>query len=527
MQEGSGNHRGHARTRAERRRAERASSRVRRAGRAALRTLVALLSVAVLGGAGAGWATLGKLSADLRATDVLSAPPEVGDGATDVLLVGSDSRTDARGNPLPLPVLKQLRTERSAGLNTDTIMLVRVPDDGGAAHAMSIPRDTFVEIPGRGRDKINEVYGAAKSEAAEQLREDGMSEGAEVQRASDRAGQRVLVQTVELLTGVRVDRYAEVGLYGFYLLTEAIGGVDVCLNSPTTDPGSGADFPAGRQTISGGDALSFVRQRGGLPRGDLDRIVRQQVFLAAVANKVLSTGTLTDPSRLAALIDAVQRSVVLDAGWDVLGFARQMQGIAAGAVQFVTIPVTSTTARTEDGQSIVTIDRDQVRAFVRDLLEATPSPLPAVTAAPETTGVTVDVLNGNGVDGLARRVSQQLAEAGFAIGDVGNTAAQGTSFVLGAPTAGDDAKRVADELGGLLVEADPSLDPDQILVLLGTDYARPGSTEGTNGAAGADQLRGGELLRVDGATLTRPRPARPAPPGNGEPITADGVRCVN
>lgn len=539
MQEGSGDDRGRARTRAERRRAERAASRARRTGRVILRTLVALLSVAVLGGAGAGWATLGKLSEDLRTTDVLSAPPAVGDGVTDILLVGSDSRTDARGNPLPLPVLKQLRTERSAGLNTDTIILVRVPDDGGAAHAMSIPRDTFVELPGRGHDKINAVYGDAKSEAAERLRKAGMRDRAEVQRASDRAGQRVLVRTVELLTGVRVDRYAEVNLYGFYLLTEAIGGVEVCLNSPTTDPGSGADFPAGRQTISGGDALSFVRQRGGLPHGDLDRIVRQQVFLAAVANKVLSTGTLTDPSRLTALIDAAQRSVILDADWDVLGFARQMQGIAAGAVEFVTMPVTSTTARTRDGQSIVTVDRDQVQAFVRGLPEATPpplpaaapppaAPLPALTAVPGSTGVNVDVLNGNGVDGLARRVSQQLAEAGFALGEVGNTAAQGTSFVLAAPSAADDAQRVADELGGLPVEADPSLDSEQVLVLLGTDYAGPGSEEGAAaGAEGADQLRGSELLRVDAATLSPAPPAQPTPPGDGETITADGVPCVN
>ncbi len=467
--------------------------------------------MAVLGAAGAGWATLGKLSADLRATDLLSAPPEVGDDATEILLVGSDSRTDARGNPLPVPVLKQLRTERSAGLNTDTIMLVRVPDDGGAAHAVSIPRDTFVEIPGRGRYKINKAYGAAKSEAAEQ-REDGMSEGAEVQRASDRAGQRVLVQ---------------------------IGGVDVCLNSPTTDPGSGADFPAGRQTVSGGDALSFVRQRGGLPRGDLDRIVRQQVFLAAVANKVLSTGTLTDPTRPDPARRADRRRTALRGARRGLGCARLRPADAGhrrggGAVRDNPGHLDH---RPHRGRAEHRDDRPRPgRAFVRDLLEATPSPLPAaapppatplpaVTAAPETTGVTVDVLNGYGVDGLARRVSQQLAEAGFAIGDVGNTAAQGTSFVLAAPSAGDDAQRVAEELGGLFVEPDPSLDSDQVLVLLGIDYAGPGSTQGMEGAAGADQLRGGELLRVDGATLTRP--AKPAPPGNGEPITADGVCCVN
>lgn len=352
----------------------------RRAARGALRTLVGALSVTVLVAAGFSWAGVGSLQDDLNTSDVISgaAPgvdPEVGDRATDILLVGSDSRTDAQGNPLPLDVLRLLRTEESTGLSTDTIILIRIPDSGAAAHAVSIPRDTYVPIPGLGRGKINSAYGRVKSATARQLRADGVDDEARLERDSGLAGRRALVQTVQHLTGVQVDHYAEANLLGFYLLTEAIGGVQVCLKSATSDPDSGAAFPAGVQTISGADALAFVRQRGNLPRGDLDRIVRQQVFMAAAANKVLSTGTLTDPGRLAGLLDAAQRSVVLDDGWDVLGFAQQLQGIAAGAVEFVTIPVEAVTAHDERGQSVVTVNRAEVRAFVAGLAGAAPARL--------------------------------------------------------------------------------------------------------------------------------------------------------
>lgn len=127
--------------------------------------------------------------------------------------------------------------------------------------------------------------------------------------------------------------------------------MDVCLRRATSDPDSGASFRAGPQTIKGGDALSFVRQRNGLPRSDLDRIVRQQVFMAAVVNKILSSGTLTDPAKLSALMDAARKSVVMDSGWDPLKFAQQMQGLAGGNVEFRTIPVTGVGARNDRGRA--------------------------------------------------------------------------------------------------------------------------------------------------------------------------------
>jgi len=203
----------------------------------------------------------------------------------------------------------------------------------------------------------------------------------------------VLVQTVQDLTQLRIDHYAEVNLLGFYLLTEALGGVRVCLNHATEDKDSGANFPRGEQTVSGGQALSFVRQRKNLPRGDLDRIVRQQAFLSSALHQVLSAGTLTNPGTLNDLMDAVHRSIVVDPGLDLLDFARQAKGIASGDLAFATIPVITANGRSEDGQSIVEIDPAAVRSYLAELTGrggsvAAPSGGGGAAGAPATPGVT-------------------------------------------------------------------------------------------------------------------------------------------
>ncbi|MFJ6675352.1 LCP family protein [Actinosynnema sp. NPDC091369] len=381
------------------------------------RVLVALLSAAVLVAAGYGWTTLQRVQESVNTTDVLTvlsdvpnAPP-ANDGATDILLVGSDSRTDAQGVQLPDHVLRKLRTEATDTLNTDTIIVMRVPHDGSKAHAVSIPRDTYVPIPDLGEQKINSAYGLTKFFTMQRLADEGVADLTERSKAGDQAGRRALVQVVQELTGVRVDHYAEINLYGFYLLTEVIGGVDVCLKQATSDPDSGANFRAGVQTISGGDALAFVRQRKGIPNGDLGRITRQQVFMSAAMSKLLSAGTLADPARLSGLLDAVSKSIVVDQDLDLATFAGQARGLAGGNIEFATIPVTGVGARNERGQSIVTVDPAQVKAFVAELLgEKTPAPTtaPSSTAASTTASSTQRFAADRlvGMDGARRRAAQ-------------------------------------------------------------------------------------------------------------------------
>ncbi|MEV0064985.1 LCP family protein [Amycolatopsis sp. NPDC050768] len=350
-----------------------------RAGRITRRIALGLVSVLALGATGYAYVTKDQLQSNVPTTDVLTprageppAPP-ADDGATDILLVGSDARTDAQGNPLPLSMLKSLRTEEKAGINTDTIILLRFPKDGSKPSGVSIPRDSWVDIPGRGQAKINSAYGVAKAKFADAERAKGERDQAKIERDSDSEGRRVLVQTVQDLTKIRVDHYAEINLLGFYLLTEALGGVKVCLNHSTSDKDSGADFRRGVQTVSGGEALSFVRQRKNLPHGDLDRIVRQQAFLSSALHQVLSAGTLTSPSTVSSLMDAVHRSITLDDGLDVLDFAQQVKGVASGDLNFTTVPVITANGRSADGQSIVEIDPAAVRKFVSGLVGRAPT----------------------------------------------------------------------------------------------------------------------------------------------------------
>lgn len=344
---------------------------LRRVGRITRRIALGLVSLLALGTTGYAYVTKDQLQNNVPTTNALSkaddpAAPPADDGANDILLVGSDARTDAQGNPLPLKVLKELRTEEKPGVNTDTIIILRIPKNGGKPSGISIPRDTWTDIPGRGPNKINSAYGVAKANYANAHR--GESDQAKLERDSDQEGRKALVQTVQDLTQIRIDHYAEVNLLGFYLLTEALGGVKVCLNHSTEDKDSGANFRRGEQTVSGGEALSFVRQRKNLPRGDLDRIVRQQTFLSSALNQVLSAGTLTSPSTMAGLTDVVRRSIVLDEGLDLLEFAQQAKGIASGDLTFTTIPVVNINGRSADGQSIVEIDPAAVRTFVTGLV---------------------------------------------------------------------------------------------------------------------------------------------------------------
>ncbi|GAA4860031.1 LCP family protein [Saccharopolyspora rosea] len=362
--------------------AERPTGSGRRGARIARRSVLAVVSTVVLGVTAVGWVVLDHLNQASTAKVLADVPqtPPVDDGATDVLLVGSDSRTDAQGNPLPLSVLKQLRTESTTGLNTDSLVVIRIPRNGAPSTAVSIPRDTYAAVPGGRSEKINAVYGLTKRSAKDRLTGQGVPE-TDAERESTLAGQRALVQTVQALTGMHIDHYAEVNLLGFYEITNAVGGVDVCLRQATSDKDSGADFAAGRQTISGGDALAFVRQRHGLPRGDLDRIVRQQVFMASLANKVLSTGTLTDTARMNHLVHAAQQAVVLDDGWDVMAFVEQMQQLATGHVTFMTMPVAAAPSRDDRGQSILAVDPEAVHRFFAGL--NAPSSAPAPRMGPE------------------------------------------------------------------------------------------------------------------------------------------------
>jgi LCP family protein required for cell wall assembly len=405
------------------------------------------------------------------------------DGALDILLVGMDSRADAHGNPLSPQELATLRAGDEVASNTDTIILVRIPDNGKSATAISIPRDTYVSAPGLGKTKINGVYGQTKEEKRVSLVESGVAAD-EAEREGTEAGREALIKTVGDLTGVTVDHYAEIGLLGFSLITDALGGVNVCLKEPVFEPLSGADFPAGPQKLNGPQALSFVRQRHELPRGDLDRVVRQQVVMSSLAHQVISGKTLSSPATMNRLQSAIQRSVVLSSGWDIMDFVNQLQKLAAGKIAFATIPVLDESGWSDDGMhSVVRVDPHQVQDWVGGLLQGqAKGKTEELAYSPGKTSASV--LNDTDINGLAASVSEVLTSKGFSTGKVGNndTAHVSRSQVQAANADDVGAKAIAKELGGLPVIGSTSVPQGTVRVVLGNDYTGPGSGLGDGGS---------------------------------------------
>ena len=470
-----------------------------------------LLSALTLLLTGYGWSVYRQLDSGLVTSDVLG-PAAAADGATDILLVGLDSRTDANGNPLPQQVLDQLNAGPDTGvMNTDTLILIRIPNNPSkTSTAVSIPRDSYVDIPGYGTHKINSAYARAAATERTRLAAQGIT-GAALDQQSAQAGRRSLIATIEKLTGSSVDHYAEVNLAGFAEITQAVGGVPVCLNATVHDSYSGADFPAGPQTLQGAPALAFVRQRHGLPHGDLDRIVRQQAFLASLAHQVLSAGTLANPSALSGLITAISRYVVLDQGWDLLGFATQAQGLTGGNITFRTIPTGTLALPTPSDGIAVQVDPTLVRQFFAGL-SGGPTTAPDPAAAP----LTADVSNASVRTRLAAAVQGLLDDGGVVPGALGNTPSAAPSVIHVAAAEQARAQQIAELLGGIPVQRDATIPAGHAQVLLGRDYDGP-------------QASGSTPQAVDGSTAA-PAPgddAPGAPPAQDPPITAGGVPCVN
>jgi LCP family protein required for cell wall assembly len=239
----------------------------RRALRVGVRTLVALTSVLALAVAGLAWSLQQQLDTAVTSSAAIpDAAPTPPGQAYNALLVGLDARTDSAGNPLPPELFNALHVGPDAGqLDTDTIILLHVPaDPDQPAEAISIPRDSYVPIAGgRGMHKINSAYEAGLKSAEDTLTAQGVT-GPELDRRGREAGRATLVATVEQLTGVQIDHFAEINFVGFVQLTEALGGVPVCLRKPVHDSYSGVDLPAGPQTVNG--ATAAPRPGGRRPR---------------------------------------------------------------------------------------------------------------------------------------------------------------------------------------------------------------------------------------------------------------------
>jgi LCP family protein required for cell wall assembly len=411
---------------------------------------------------------------------------------------------------------------------TDTMILMHIPQNGKQAIAFSFPRDSWVEIAGGfGKHKLNSAYVYAYNDKSKTLQQKGNSDLKDVDKQAKEAGRKNLITTLEQFIGKpgMIDRYAEVNLASFYEITKSIGGVEVCLNNAVKEKKSGVDLPAGRQTIEGVQALAFVRQRYDLANGDLDRIGRQQAFMSGLANKVLSSEILTSPAKLSDLVDAVKKSVVLSSGWNLLEFAEQMRGLTGGNIQFHTIPTQGNA--TIGGADVIKVDIPQVRAAIDALVtDAVVAPGNMSGATPPSNGqvlpgaeaVTVDFFDGTGNTTMGPQTRTALQGKGFKIGGDTKLATRSSTVFRYAP--GDEAglALVKQSLGDkFLAEQDKDVAKGHVRVLLGKDF------QGVPTAAGGQSP---PMSNPPTATTTPAVTPSGAVPDD-KAITAGGVPCVN
>jgi LCP family protein required for cell wall assembly len=460
------------------------------------RIAAAVVSFVLLAGSGYGWVAYHTFTSNLRHVDAIGTSRDTDGSALNILLVGDDSRPAGASQQ----VLQELSTQNDGGsVNTDTVMLLHVPADGGQATVVSFPRDSWVEIPGFGKGKLNSAFA------------DGAGNG-----GGDQGGMKLLIQVVENLSGVHVDHFVKVSLLGFYTIAQALGPIQVCLNEPAKDSYSGIDLPAGVSTLDAKQALSFVRQRHGLPRGDLDRQVRQQYFLSAELRKVVSSGVLLNPGKLGTLLQAVSGALETDPGLDLLDFATQFKDISAGSVRFAPLPITGTpTIRDGAGNdvAIVAVDLAALPAFFTSIV-GQPAGYTGASAA-DPAGVRVRVLNGTGTAGLAASSAAALRKAGFPIS--GTATASTTTLTTVTYPAGMEAqaKALAAAVPGALVAV--SATAAQVTLTLGTDGVRPA----TPGAAASS------------AAPSSAAPGSAAPTGSGAAASSGSARsfgattCIN
>jgi LCP family protein required for cell wall assembly len=443
-------------------------------------------------------------------------------GAQNILLMGLESRTDWNGNILPDDVLKALHAcnaqevaDGCGGNDTNTLILIHIPAGGGKAVGFSIPRDDWVTFPtpydGQSTGKIDQAYGLALAAEEDQLRQQDPSMSQDqVAFEGNEAGRAAAVATVEQLTGVHIDHFAELNLDGFYELAKVLGGVEVCLNHPVPyDPNSGFSAAhAGLQHLDAKMALAFVRQRDGLANGDLDRTHRQQAVIDSVIKQLRSDGVLDDLTKMNALLSVAKQYLITDAGWNLLEFISQMHGLSLGDITFHTLPIVGYI--TIDGQDANQVNPSYIQQLVRETFYPAPvspsSPTPTVTENPSQ--VTVDVYNGGTTPGLAAGVSAALVKDGYRAGKIGNASSQltTTEVVYGAGTSASASKIAS--LFSVTATANSAVAAGHVEILLGTSAT---------------------LSEVT-ATPSASSPAAPLPtagPQGGAVSATNGIPCVN
>ena len=413
--------------------------------------------------------------------------------AVNILLMGSDSREGQTSKKYGDPDLY-------TGERSDTTILLHLSADRSFATAVSIPRDTWVMLPECNVD--GETVGAFE---------------AKFNTAFEIGGPGCTVKLVEQMTGLTIDNFAVIDFEGFKNVVDALGGVEVCLTEPASDPASDLELPAGTSVVNGEQALSFVRARKTLSDGsDLSRIKRQQAFLSSMIREASSTGLLLNPVKLYSTLDAATSGLTTDPGLadiDVLrDLALSVRGMAPGDIAFLTMPW----VERGDGENVL-VDEASAAPLWQSMAQDAPwikpkksgdsasNKKPGITVQPEQ--ITVRVLNGSGVAGRAAEVAAALEAQGFTIAEIGDADRSDypTTEIRHDAASAEAARTVLAALPGATTVADDA--STTITIILGTSYT------------------GVESVVADVTAASTPSSSEREDDAITDPTTADKVRC--
>jgi len=363
--------------------------------RRTLLVATAALSALVMLVSGSAWALTNYVNGHLLRLDAgVSGTPS--SGPLNILVAGLDERAG-------LTRLQQERLhvgQNTGEVNTDTLMVVHVPADHRFVRVVSLPRDSWVSIPGHGMNKINAALGLG--------------------------GPQLMVQTVEQATGLTINDYVEVNFLGFVKVIDALGGVNICLPYAVDDPYSGLDMSAGMHHVNGITALEFARDRHSFPTSDLARIQDQQQLISTALSQGISSGMLANPVRLESFLSATAAAIKVDQGFNVVRLADELRGLSPSDVTFTTVPLSNVNYVTPTGESAVLWNSSAAAALFKELKTDQPPPTqaPGPTSHPRKkhaapalrrSQVSLDIYNGTTIGGLSADTGTQLAALGFRV----------------------------------------------------------------------------------------------------------------
>lgn len=427
--------------------------------------VTAAASSVVLFASGAAWGFQEFLQGKIQTVDIKMGEGSGAKGSMNILLAGVDRR-----DGMSTADIKRLRLGREAGARSDTMMLMHISEDHSKVTVVSLPRDTLVNIP---RHKDSEKKWVP------------MQQG-KLTWAYSYGGQQLMKDTIEDHTGLAIDHYVEVNFLGFLKVVDAVGGVEVCTEQAIDDRASGLKLSPGTHHVDGAEALAFARARHGLGE-DIGRMQRQQVFLSSLLKQSLSK--IKDPVRGTRVLNAMLESVRVDSGLkkDAPKLADEFKDLSLDDVEFAKVPIANQAGSALIGginQSVVLWDESEARKLFqridRDEPLAEPKPTATATAASEPITIppekiSVQVRNGTGVTGVAKKASAGLTAAGFRaswlIGVVQRQNTKPTVIRYG-PARADSVRTLAASMPFAKLQKVDALGT-RIEVIVGSEWAKP------------------------------------------------------